>query len=84
MKAANLKGSLVSANVYPGAYHNFDHPTSRLKVVTTLNSVYKTGEKKVHTGKNSEARSKAIANVAAFLDQYILPSKRKKQTEHLR
>jgi dienelactone hydrolase len=75
MATANGNGSTLSADVYPDAYHNFDHPNSRLKVITTRNSVYKSGQKQVHTGSNPEARAKAIANVAAFLGQILGPKK---------
>jgi len=70
---AYLRGSDTRADLYPGAYHNFDHPTSKLKVITTRNSVYKSGQKKVHVGGNPEARAAAIANVAAYLDQALRP-----------
>jgi len=70
---ASLRGSDMRADVYPGAYHNFDHPTSKVKVITTRNSVYKSGQKEVHVGSNPKARAAAIANVAAFLDSFAHP-----------
>jgi dienelactone hydrolase len=71
MKAANKKGSKIRADVYPDAYHNFDHPTSKFKVITTRNSVFKSGQKKVHVGRNPVARAEAIRNIAAYLDQIL-------------
>ncbi len=78
MANANQRGSTISAEVYPGAYHNFDHPTSKLKVITTRNSVYKSGQKQVHVGSNPDARTAAIANVAAYLDGFSTPAKGQK------
>ena len=78
MAAANQKGSAMRADVHPNAYHNFDHPTSKLKVITTRNSVYKSGQKQVHVGSNPEARAAAIANVAAYLDSFAGPAKAQK------
>jgi dienelactone hydrolase len=75
MEAANKKGSAMRADVYPGAYHNFDHPTSKFKASTTRNSVYKSGQKVVHVGSNPQARAAAIANVAAFLDSFAEAAK---------
>ncbi|MBC8337100.1 MAG: dienelactone hydrolase family protein [Alphaproteobacteria bacterium] len=71
MASAIPKGSPMRADVYPNAYHNFDHPTSKLKIITTRNSVYKGGEKQVHVGSNPEARAAAIANVAAYLERFF-------------
>ncbi len=75
METAIRKGSTMRADVHPGAYHNFDHPTSKLKVITTRNSVYKSGEKQVHVGANPKARAAAMANVAAFLDGFAEAAK---------
>lgn len=64
-------GSTIRADVHPGAYHSFDHPTSKVRVITTRNSVYKSGEKRVHVGGSRQARAAAIANVAAYLDKIL-------------
>ena len=68
---ANKAGADMRADVHPGAYHNFDHPNSKLKVITTRNSVYSKGYKQVHTGSNQQARNAAAANVAAYLDGHL-------------
>ena len=68
---ANKMGADMRADVHANAYHNFDHPTSRPKVITTRNSVYKKGYKKVHVGRNRKARNAAAANIAAFLGQQL-------------
>jgi dienelactone hydrolase len=72
---ASLRGSNMRADVHPGAYHNFDHPTSKLKVISTRNSVYKSGGKQVHVGSNPKARAAAIVNVGAFLDSFAEAAK---------
>lgn len=70
---ANGRGANMRADVHPGAYHSFDHPTSKARVITTRNSVYKTGSKRVHAGRNSKARAAAIANVDAYLSHMLKP-----------
>ncbi len=68
---AKVAGSPIDITIHPGAYHNFDHPSSKLKTITTKNSAYASGEKQVHTGTHPEARAKAIENVAAFLGLWL-------------
>ncbi|MBO6520370.1 MAG: dienelactone hydrolase family protein [Rhodospirillales bacterium] len=57
----------MSIDIYPGSYHNFDHPNSKLKTITTRHSGYKTGERQVHTGTNPDAREKAIRRTLEWL-----------------
>ena len=68
---AKTAGSPIDITIHSGAYHNFDHPSSKVHTITTKNSVYASGEKQVHTGTNPEARAKAIENVAAFLGIWL-------------
>lgn len=69
--AARAAGSPIAADVHAGAYHNFDHPSSKVKTITTKNSVYASGEKQVHVGSNPEARDAALKNVAGFLGRWL-------------
>lgn len=71
IEGAGAAGSPVAIDVHPGAYHNFDHPSAKVRTIVTKNSAYASGEKEVHTGTNNEARAKAIENVAAFLGRWL-------------
>ncbi len=65
---ANARGSAkMMYDAYEGAYHAFDHPNSRERTITTKHSAYKSGQRTVHIGSNSKARSKAIARVKTYL-----------------
>ncbi len=67
---AASRSNPVRATVYAGAYHNFDHPTARVKTVLTRNSESKPTERRVHSGGNTAARRAAIDAVAAFLTRH--------------
>jgi len=69
--SAKAQGSPITIDLHPGAYHNFDHPDAKVKTIVTKNSVYASGEKRVHTGANPEARDMAVQNVGAFLDRWL-------------
>lgn len=71
VKQAVRNGSSITADVHDGAYHGFDHPSSKVRTVTTRNSVYKSGEKQAHVGSNHAARDAALRNVAVFLDTHL-------------
>jgi len=58
-------------DVYPDSYHGFDHPTSKLKTIITKHSGYASGQRKVHVGKNPEAREKAIARTLDWLRAHL-------------
>lgn len=62
---------LMSIDVYPESYHNFDHPNSKLKTITTRHSGYKSGERQVHTGTNPDAREKAIKRTLEWLRKQL-------------
>lgn len=55
------RGAPMFIDLYSNAYHGFDNPNSKLRTITTKNSVYESGQKEVHVGTNPEARKKAIA-----------------------
>ncbi len=57
----------MSIDVYPGAYHDFDHPGSMLKTVITKSTSYASGQKEVHVGSNPEARTRAITRTLDWL-----------------
>jgi dienelactone hydrolase len=61
----------IDADVYPGAYHNFDHPSAPIRALVTRNSVYATGEKRVHSGADPVARDTAIERVTAFFAAHL-------------
>jgi dienelactone hydrolase len=71
VSSARSRGSPMRADTHAGAYHNFDHPTSKVKTVITRNSVYKSGQKQVHVGSNPKARLAAIENVKAYLAKHL-------------
>jgi dienelactone hydrolase len=65
---ARGRSAHVSIVVYPGAYHDFDHPNRPLQVRTGYAfSVDNSG--KVHTGTNQAARADAIRRVTQFLSR---------------
>ncbi len=64
-------GPPVFIDVYPDAYHNFDHPSAKLKTIITKHSGYKSGQKEVHTGSHLEARRKAIIRTLEWLRAHL-------------
>jgi len=64
--AAKADGESVSIVVYPGAYHDFDHPDLPVHTVHGL-AFTGSGTGEAHTGTNPAARADAIARVADFL-----------------
>lgn len=58
-------------DVYADSYHNFDHPNSMLRSITTRHAGYKTGERTVHTGTNHDARGKAIQRTLEWLRAHL-------------
>ncbi|MBL4721341.1 MAG: dienelactone hydrolase family protein, partial [Alphaproteobacteria bacterium] len=60
-------GAPMQIDAYEDAAHGFDHPDSRLREITTRNSVYKSGAKIVSVGTNHPARNKAIKRVKTYL-----------------
>lgn len=69
--AAQNGGAPMLMDIYPGAYHDFDHPTSVLKTIVTKSSSYASGERTVHVGANPEAREKAIPRTLEWLRGYL-------------
>jgi dienelactone hydrolase len=65
-KAAEAAGDRVSIHVYPGAYHAFDHPNSKVRVVKGLAYTGR-GTGTAHTGTDPAARADALKRVPAFL-----------------
>jgi dienelactone hydrolase len=65
-QAAQAAGEPVSIVVYPGAYHDFDHP--RLAVHETTDLAFTAdGGGSAHSGTNPAARADALRRVPAFL-----------------
>jgi dienelactone hydrolase len=65
-KKAGTAGEKVSIKVYPGAYHDFDHP--KLPVHINRDLAYTgSGTGRAHTGTNPAARQDAINRVMTFL-----------------
>jgi dienelactone hydrolase len=65
---ARGRSAHASIVVYPGAYHDFDHPNRPLQVRSGYAfSVDNSG--KVHTGTNQAARADAIRRVTQFLSR---------------
>lgn len=65
----------MDIDVYPGAYHDFDHPTLQLKTVITKSTSYATGQREVHVGANPEARAKAISRTLDWFRAQLATSK---------
>jgi dienelactone hydrolase len=66
--AAGAKGEPVSIVVYPGAYHDFDHPNLVLRSHSDL-AYTADRDGKAHTGTDGAARRDALDRVPAFLGQ---------------
>lgn len=64
--AARGSGARASIQVYPGAYHDFDHPTRPVQV-RTGNAFSTDGSGRVHTGTNPAARADALKRVPQWL-----------------
>ena len=65
-KAAQARGEKVELVTYPGAYHDFDHPSAKLRLRTGLGfTVNDTGE--AHTGTDPAARADALTRVPVYL-----------------
>jgi len=64
--AAVKAGEPVSITVYPGAYHDFDHPDLSVHVTSGL-AYTANGNGVAHTGTNPAARKDALRRVPAFL-----------------
>jgi dienelactone hydrolase len=56
----------ATVHVYPGAYHDFDHPTRSLEVRTGYASS-SDGTGRIRTGTNAAARADALRRVPAWL-----------------
>ena len=63
---ARGRSARTSIMVYPGAYHDFDHP-SRPVQVRTGNAFSIDGSGRVHTGTNPTARADALKRVPQWL-----------------
>lgn len=63
---AHGRSARASIVVYPGAYHDFDHP-SRPVQVRTGNAFSTDGSGRVHTGTNPAARADALKRVPQWL-----------------
>jgi len=61
----------MAIDVYPGAYHDFDHPSSKLKTIVTKHSGYASGQREVHVGSNPDAREKAIVRTMDWLRAHL-------------
>lgn len=61
----------MAIDLYPGAYHSFDHPNLAVKAIVTRNSVYASGEKKVYRGTDPAAREAAIRRVLGWLAEKL-------------
>jgi len=64
--AAGAAGEPVSIVVYPGAYHDFDHPGLTLRSHSDL-AYTADGQGHAHTGTDPAARRDALQRVPAFL-----------------
>jgi len=56
----------VSIIIYPGAYHDFDHPDLPIHEIEAL-AFTANGNGRAHTGTNPAARQDALRRVPAFL-----------------
>ncbi|WP_316977207.1 dienelactone hydrolase family protein [Shumkonia mesophila] len=65
-KRAKPGNALLDLVVYPGAYHDFDHPKLTLRLHAGL-SATADGSGNAHTGTDPAARADAIARVMALL-----------------
>jgi dienelactone hydrolase len=63
---ASAAGEPVSIVVYPGAYHDFDHPNLTVRSHSDL-AYTADGGGRAHTGTNPAARQDALRRVPAFL-----------------
>jgi dienelactone hydrolase len=63
-RAAVAAGAGARLEIYPGAYHSFDHPGMPVRTRTVG------GGRVVHQGTDAAAREKAIREVDAFLARY--------------
>jgi dienelactone hydrolase len=65
---ANARGrsARVSLVVYPGAYHDFDHPNRTLQLRTGY-AFSVDGSGRIHTGTNAQARADALRRVERWL-----------------
>lgn len=72
MNAAHSgRGAPMFIDIYPDAYHGFDNPNSKVRTITTKHSGYRSGERTVHVGTNSEARDKAIARTLEWFRAHL-------------
>lgn len=67
---ANARGrsARVSLVVYPGAYHDFDHPNRQLQLRTGY-AFSVDGSGRIHTGTNPQARADALRRVPQWLER---------------
>ena len=63
---AKGRSARVVIHVYPGAYHDFDHPNRRLQVRTGY-AFSADGSGRVHTGTHPAARADALKRVPEWL-----------------
>jgi len=68
VSGARGRSARATIVVYPGAYHDFDHP-SRPVQVRTGNAFSVDNSGRVHTGSNPAARTDAIRRVIQFLSR---------------
>jgi dienelactone hydrolase len=59
-------GGRASIQVYPGAYHDFDHPSRPIQV-RTGHAFSTDGSGRVHTGTDASARADALRRVPQWL-----------------
>ena len=64
-------GAPIFIDLYEGAYHGFDHPSSKVRGIITKNSAYASGQKEVHVGTHPEARKQAIARTLAWFRDHL-------------
>jgi dienelactone hydrolase len=67
---ARGRSAHVTIVVYPGAYHDFDHPNRPVQVRNGY-AFSADGSGRVHTGTNAAARSDAIRRVTQFLTRTL-------------
>jgi dienelactone hydrolase len=63
---AEAAGEPVSIVIYPGAYHDFDHPNQRIRTHRGL-AFTANGDGVAHSGTDAAARADSISRVLAFL-----------------